>query len=136
MLKRLKNIEVKNEKQLKTIEDQGKKQFDEIKKININLKPIKVRSLVFFSKLSDEAKKLMEKIKIIDDWLDSAQLICTKADVKTKNDFNFMFPSKFSLKFFCRDLTLQKPKHDQKKLKILINRLNNDYNPKNLEKIK
>ena len=78
----------------------------------------------------------MEKIKIIDDWLDSAQLICTKADVKTKNDFNFMFPSKFFLKFFCRDLTLQKPKHDQKKLKILINRLNNDYNPKNLEKIK
>ena len=46
-----------------------------------------------------------------------------------------MFPSKFTLKIFRRDLMLQKPKDDKKKLKILINSLNNYYNPKNLEKI-
>ena len=59
LFKRLKNIETKNEEQLKAIEDQGKKQLDEIKNIDINLKPIKTIS--FFSILSDEAKKLMEK---------------------------------------------------------------------------
>ena len=59
LFKRLKNIETKNEEQLKAIEDQGKKQLDEIKNIDINLKPIK--SISFFSILSDEAKKLMEK---------------------------------------------------------------------------
>ena len=59
LFKRLKNIETKNEEQLKAIEDQGKKQLGEIKNIDINLKPIKTIS--FFSILSDEAKKLMEK---------------------------------------------------------------------------
>ena len=55
---------------------------------------------------------------------------------KTKYDFsNFTFPSKFTLKIFRHDLTLQKAKDDQVNLKILINNLNNDYNPKNLEKI-
>ena len=34
LLKRLKNIEGKNEKQLKAIKDQGKKQLKEIKNIN------------------------------------------------------------------------------------------------------
>ena len=59
LFERLKNIETKNEEQLKAIEDQGKKQLDEIKNIDINLKPIKTIS--FFSILSDETKKLMEK---------------------------------------------------------------------------
>ena len=36
LLKRLKNIEGKNEEQLKAIEDQGKKQLEKIKNINIS----------------------------------------------------------------------------------------------------
>ena len=60
-------------------------------------------------------KKLIEKIKIIDDWFDSAQRICTKADGKTKYNFSaFMFPSKFTLKIFRRDLMLQKLKDAKK----------------------
>ena len=38
ILKRLKNIEVKNEEQLKAIEDQGNKQSDAIKKIDTGSK--------------------------------------------------------------------------------------------------
>ena len=39
----------------------------------------------------------MENIKQIDDWLDSAQLVCTKTDGKTKyNVNNFTFPLKFT----------------------------------------
>ena len=66
MFKRLKNIESKNE-------DWSKKQLDAIKNINISSKPLK--TIGFFSTLSDEAKKLMVNIKQIDDWLDDAQFV-------------------------------------------------------------
>ena len=64
----------------------------------------------------------MEIIKIIDKWLDTAQLICTKTDGKTKYDFNnFTFLLKFTSKIYRRDLTLQEAKDDQQELKIFIN---------------
>ena len=56
---------------------------------------------------------------------------------KTKYDFNkFTFPLKFTLKIYRSDLTLQEAKDDKQKLEILINKLNNNYNPKNKTKIK
>ena len=123
LLQRLKNIEDKSE-------DQSKKQLDAIKNINLSSKPLEETS--FFSTLIDEAKKLMVNIKELDDWLDKAQLICTKTDGKTKYNFsNFTFPSKFASKIYNKDFTLQEVKDDQQKLKILINKLNNDYNPVN-----
>ena len=72
----------------------------------------------------------MVNIKQLDDWLDTAQLVCTKTDGKTKYDFNkFTFPSKFTLKIYCHDFTLQEAQDNQQELKILINKLNNNYNP-------
>ena len=39
----------------------------------------------------------MADIKLLDDWLGNAQLLCTKADGITKYDFsNFTFSSKFA----------------------------------------
>ena len=69
LFKRLENIKDKNK-------DQSKKQLDTIKNINISSKPLK--TINFFSTLSDEAKKLMIKIKQLDDWLDTAQLVFTR----------------------------------------------------------
>ena len=90
MFKRLKNIKDKNE-------DQSKKHLDAIKNINLSSKPLK--EISFFSTLSDEAKKVMINIKQLDDWLATAQLVCTKTDGKTKYDFsNFTFSSKFMIK--------------------------------------
>ena len=104
-MKRLKNIEDKNENQLKEIEDQGNKKLEEIKNINTGSKPLK--TFGFFSTINKETKKLMENIKLIDCWLDSAQLVCTKTDGKTKYDFNkFTFPIKFTSKIYHYDLTL------------------------------
>ena len=78
----------------------------------------------------------MENIKQIDDWLESAKLIYTKTDGKTKYDIsNFTFPLKFTSKIYGRDLTLQEAKDDQQELEILINKLNNDYSPRNETKI-
>ena len=79
----------------------------------------------------------MNKIKVIDDWLETAQLICTKTDGKTKYEFNkFMLPLKFASKIYSRNLTLQKAIDDQQDLDILINKLNNNYNPTSKIKIK
>ena len=64
-MKKLKNIEGKNEEQSKAIEDQEKKQLEEIKNINVSSKPLKTIS--FLSSISEEAKELMNKIKVIDD---------------------------------------------------------------------
>ena len=61
ILKRLENIKGKNEEQLKAIEDQGKKQVEEIKSINVSSKSLKTIS--FFSTISEETKKLMKKLK-------------------------------------------------------------------------
>ena len=127
LFNRLKNIESKNE-------DQSKKQLDAIKNININSKPVK--TIGFFSTLSDKAKKLIVNIKQLDDWLDTAQLVCTKTDGKTRYHFsNFTFPSKFAPKIYNKDFTMQEAEDDQQELKMLMNKLNNNYSPKNKIKI-
>ena len=107
-VKRIKNIEGKNEEQLKATEDQGKKQLEETKNINVSSKLLKTIS--FFSTISEKAKELMNKIKVIDDWLETnAQLICIKTDGKTNYDFSkFTFPLKFPSKIYNYDFTLQK----------------------------
>ena len=72
----------------------------------------------------------MINLKQIDDSLDTAQHICTKTDMKKIYNFsNFTFPPKFASKIYSKNLMLQELKDDQQKLKILINNLNNDYNP-------
>ena len=116
LFKRLKNIEDKNE-------DQGKKQLEEIKNINASTKTLKA--------------KIMDNIKSTETWLENAQLICTKTDGITKYDFTkFIFPLKFALRIYNHDCTLQRVEDNQQDLKILINRLNNGYNPTNKLKIK
>ena len=133
ILKRLKNIDDKNNAQLLAIEDQGKKQLGKIENINVGSKPVKTIS--FFSTISEKTKELINKIKVIDDWLENVQLICTKTDGKTKYDFSkFTFPLKFASKNYNYDLTLQKAQDNQEELKILINKLNNNYTPQKKEK--
>ena len=79
----------------------------------------------------------MNKIKVIDGWIETAPLICTKTDGKTKYDFSkFTFPLKFGSKIYNYDLTLQKAQDNQQELKISINKLNNNYNPQKKEKKK
>ena len=79
----------------------------------------------------------MNEIKRIDEWLDTAQRICTNTDGKTKYEFNnFTFSSKFTSKMYRRDLMLQEAEDDQQELEILISKLNNNCNPKNQTKIK
>ena len=133
ILKRLENIEGNNEVQWKAIKDQGKKQLGEIKNIN------KSNTLKVIDKIrrkNDEANKILLEVKKIDAKLDTAELVCTKTD-GTKYDFNrFLFPLKFIEKIHNYEITLDQARNDQTKLGILINKLNNNYNPKIQKKVK
>ena len=79
---------------------------------------------------NDEARDLVSKIKKIDAELDTAELVCTKTDGKTKYDFNlFASPLKFARKIHNYEITLNEAMDEQEKLENLIIRLEN-YKPR------
>ena len=127
LFKRIKNIENKYEKQLKAIEDQGQKQLEQLKNIDRS-KTLEIVDKI--SKKNNEANKLLSEFKKINKTLDNADLVC-----KTKYDFNrFSLPLKYIEKIHNYDITLDEAINDQKDLNILINKLNNDYEPRNTKK--
>ena len=66
---------------------------------------------------------------------DNAELISTKID-GTKYDFNcFFLPLKFFEKIHNYEITLDEAWNYQAELRTLINKLNNDYNPRIKKKI-
>ena len=83
LLKRLRNIEGKNEEQLKSIKDQGKKQLDAIKNIKTDSKSLKA---INFSGLSPEAKKLLDELKKEKNTIVPEKHVCAKFD---GTHFNF-----------------------------------------------
>ena len=88
------------------------------------------------SKKNSEANKIMSEFKKIYKTLENADLACTKTDNKTKYDFNlFSLPLKFIEKIHNYEITLDEAINDQQDLNILINKLNNNYEPTNTEKI-
>ena len=82
------------------------------------------------SRKNDEANKLLSEFRKIDETLDNAELVCTKTD-GTKYDFNrFSLPLKFIEKIHNSKITLNEAIDDQTESRILINNLNNNYNPR------
>ena len=78
----------------------------------------------------------MFKIKKIDTEPDTAELICTKTDGKTKYDFNlFASPLKFARKTHKYEISVNEAIDDHEKLENLIIRLEN-YKPRNPQKSK
>ena len=76
----------------------------------------------------------MFKIKKIETELDTAELVCTKTDGKTKCNFNlFASPLKFARKIHNYEITLNETIDNQEKLENLIIRLEN-YKPRNTQK--
>ena len=73
LLKRLQNIEGKNKEQLKAIADQGNKQLDAIKNINIGLKPLNV--FYYLKGLSQKAEDLMIELEDAKDDFDKKSLL-------------------------------------------------------------
>ena len=102
---------------------------------NIN-KSKTLKAIDGISNKSYEANKLLFEFKKIGETFDNAELVCTKTD-GTKYNFNrFLFPLKFIKKIYNYEITLDEAKNYQTELRILINRLHNDYNTKSLQKVK
>ena len=81
LFKRLENIKDTSLTQLQAIKDQGERQLRELKNIDES------RTVEVIDKIrrkNDEANKLVSKIKKIDTELDTAELVSTKTDGKTK----------------------------------------------------
>ena len=133
LFKRFKHIKDMNLRQLEAIKNQEKQQLRELKKIN---KSNTLKAINEISKRNDEANKLVPKFRKIDRTLDKAELVCTKTD-GTKYEFNcFTLPLKFIEKIHNYEITLNEAISDQVELGILINKLNNTYNPWSSKKVK
>ena len=127
LFKRLENIKDKNEEQLQAIKDQGEKQLKELKNID---KSKTLKAIGEISKKNDEANKLLSEFRKIDETLDNAELVCTKTDGTKYNLDTFELPLKFIEKIYNYEITLDEAIEDQINLKILINKLNNNYKPR------
>ena len=111
LLKGLKKIEGKNDEQLKAIEDQGKKQFEEIKNINTDSKSSKMIGL--FSALSSETKELLDELKEGENSIDFKGLVCAKSD-ETIFDFNvFKSSLDFASDIYNDKISLEEAKNSQ-----------------------
>ena len=131
LFKRLENIKDTSLTQLQAIKDQGEKQLKELKNID---KSKMLKAIGEIKRKNDEANKFVPKFKKINRTLDKAELVCTKTD-GTKYDFNrFALPLKFIEKIHNYEITLDEAIEEQINLKILINKLNNDYKPRNEQK--
>ena len=132
LFKRLENIKDKNEEQLQVIKDQGEKQLQELKKIDKN-KTLKIIDKI--NQKNDEANKLLLEFKKIDKTLENADLVCTKSGGSKYNFNRFSLPLKFIEKIHNYEITLDEAINDKTELSILINKLHNNYGPRNTEKI-
>ena len=132
LFKRFKHIKDMNLTQSEAIKDQGKQQLRELKNIN---KSNTLKAINEISKRNDEANKLVPKFRKINRTHDKAELVCIKTD-GTKYDFNrFTLPLKFPEKIQNSEITLNDPINNQVELEILINKLNNNYNPWSFQKV-
>ena len=78
----------------------------------------------------------MPEFDKINKALDKAEFLSAKTD-GTKYDFNrFLFPLKLIKKIHNYEITLNEAINNQTELRILINNLDNDYNPKSSKKVK
>ena len=76
------------------------------------------------------ANKFLSEFRKTGETLDNAELVCTKTD-GTNYDFNhFLLPLKFIEKIHNYEITLDEARNYETELEILINKLNNDYNPR------
>ena len=133
LFKRLKYIEDTNEQQLQLIKDQRGKQLEQLKNID---KRKTLEIIDKHSKKNDEANKLLLEFEKIDKALENADLPCTKIDGTSHNFNTFFLPLKLIEKIYSYEITLDEAIKDRTKLNILIKKLNNKYNARNLEKVK
>ena len=134
-MKILKNIEGKNKERLKAIEDQGIKQLDAIK--NTETGSGSLKTIIFFSGLSPEAKKIVRGAKERKKHtLNPEKLVCVKTNETIFNSNPFKYSLDFAPNIYHKDKTsLNYGKKSQYKMFSVLNDLKM-YNAKHLDKKK
>ena len=127
-----KNIEGKNEEQLKTIKDQENKQLNAIKNINTDSKSLKAISLL--SGLDPGAKELMNEIKEEENDIYPEKLVCTKSDRKMFNFNTFKHSLKLASSIYDGKIILEEANKDQYEMLKQLKDLEK-FNSKNPDKI-
>ena len=131
LLKRLKNIEGKNEQQLDFIRDQGEEQLDLIGKINTD----KTKSVEFYGKTNKKLVDLVKRVNKETKENKNKSFLCTNAN-GTQYDFNkYRNLNQLGSEIYSGELSLEKAKGEQHEMLALINKLKG-YNPNNPKKVK
>ena len=128
-MKRLKNIEGKNEHQLELIKNQGEKQLNLINESNLEREP---KQLEIQSYLDPEAKRLIDEInKEIKDN-EGKHFWCTHSNGKEFNFYKFANLNLFGNKIFNGNTSIEDALEEQAKMEKLLmslkkNHPSNDY---------
>ena len=122
LLKRLRNIEGKDEEQLKATEDQGKKQLDAIKDTKTKLKPLK--AILFLWWVKSRGKKTVRWAKKGKSTIDFEKLVCVKTDGTIFNFNTFKNSPEFLSNMYHKGKTsLEDAKKSQYRMFSLLNNL-------------
>ena len=141
-MKRLKNIESKNEqklvsikdqggRQLEAIRDEGEKQLDAIGKYSIN----KSQKIFFYNKQDEKAKTLIDKINKIVQTNRGKSFVRTHSNGKQDDFNNYRDINQFGHDIYSGSLLIKDAEYNQYEMNVLIAILKN-YNPINDKKVK
>ena len=131
-MKRLKNIEGKNEKQLEAIRNQGERQLEAIRDFSVTKRPEEIK---FCGEKDEEQEALINEVKKIDRKNSSKSFSIVHSN-KTLYDFN-MFKSldQFASDIYDNVITIKDAKEEQDELVSKIRDLT-EYNVRNEERVK
>ena len=130
-MKRLKNIEGKNEQQLDAIEDQGERKLEAIKSYDATNKSQKTE---FVSEKNQEAKELLNEVKEISRKNENKKFVCFPSNGTLYNFNKFRDIKQPGNDIFNGQISIKQAKDEQNEMMEEITKLQN-YNPTNKQKI-
>ena len=101
-MKKLKNIEGRNEQQLELMKNQGEKQLNLLNKSNKESKKLEIQSA-----LNTEAKKLIDKIKKDIENNENKKFLCTHSNGKEHNFYKFANLDLFGNKIYSGQTSIE-----------------------------
>ena len=127
LLKRFKNIEGKDEEQLKTIKEQGEKKLQILAENTNQVDDFK--NICFRDKLNSEAKEAYDKIKEQSKKIDYTKLVCIGSGDHKYNLTIFLDLKTFAGSLYNGSLSLKAAKIKQRNMEDMITKLDY-YSPK------
>ena len=135
LLKRLKNIEGKNEQQLEAIKDQGEGQLEAISSYNATKIDQKKKEIEFNNKKNQEAKEIVDDVNKIIRENKYKKFACSHSNETLYNFNTFSDIKQLGNDIFNGNVSIKEVKDDQDEMKKEIIGLES-YNPIKEQRIK